>query len=93
MTFPIFAYIAVLLLAALLSTRLMKILKLPNVTGYIITGIIVGPFIFGLLFNNFSYEGIKEGVIYQCIDKISWVSTVALGFIAFPLVHLLKFKS
>ena len=85
MTFPIFAYIAVLLLAALLSTRLMKILKLPNVTGYIITGIIVGPFVFGLLFNNFSYEGIKESVIYQYIDKISWVSTVALGFIAFSI--------
>ena len=61
MTFPIFAYVAVLLLAALLSTRLMKILKLPNVTGYIITGIIVGPFVFGLLFNNFTYDGIKEG--------------------------------
>ncbi len=85
MTFPIFAYIAILLLAALLSTRLMKILKLPNVTGYIITGIIVGPFVFGVLFNNFSYDGIKESIIYQYIDKISWVSTVALGFIAFSI--------
>ncbi len=85
MTFPIFAYIAVLLLAALLSTRLMKILKLPNVTGYIITGIIVGPFVFGVLFNNFTYDGIKESIIYQYIDKISWVSTVALGFIAFSI--------
>ena len=85
MTFPIFAYIAILLLAALLSTRLMKVLKLPNVTGYIITGILVGPFVFGLLFNNFSFEGIKESVIYQYIDKISWVSTVALGFIAFSI--------
>lgn len=85
MEFPIFAYIAILLLAALLSTRLMKILKLPNVTGYIITGIIVGPFVFGLLFNNFSYTNIKESIIYQYIDRISWVSTVALGFIAFSI--------
>ena len=85
MDFHIFAYIAILLLAALLSTRLMKIFKLPNVTGYIITGIIMGPFIFGLLFNNFTFDGIKEGVIYQYIDKIKWVSTIALGFIAFSI--------
>lgn len=83
MDFTIFLYIAILLLAALLSTRLMKVLKLPNVTGYIITGIIMGPFVFGLLFNNFTYDGIKESVIYLHIDKIKWVSTIALGFIAF----------
>ena len=85
MDFHIFIYIAILLLAALLSTRLMKILKLPNVTGFIITGIIVGPFIFGLLFNNFSYDGIKESLIYTYVDKIKWVSTIALGFIAFSI--------
>ena len=85
MDFTIFLYIAILLLAGLMSTRLMKILKLPNVTGYIITGIIMGPFVFGLLFNNFTYEGIKDSVIYLHIDKIKWVSTVALGFIAFSI--------
>ncbi len=63
----------------------MKVLKLPNVTGYIITGIIMGPFVFGLLFNNFTYDGIKESIIYQHVDKISWVSTIALGFIAFSI--------
>ena len=82
---PLFAYIAILLLAALLSTRLMKVLKLPNVTGYIVTGIIMGPFLFGVLFNNFSYEGIKESEVFNYVDKISWVSTVALGFIAFSI--------
>ena len=81
----IFVYIALLLLAALLSTRLMKLLKLPNVTGYIITGIIMGPFVFGLLFNNFSYSNIQESVIYGFVDKIKWVSTIALGFIAFSI--------
>lgn len=85
MDFSIFAYIAVLLLAALISTRLMKLIKLPNVTGYIITGIIMGPFVFGLLFNNFTYEGIKESVIYNHIETIKWVSTIALGFIAFSI--------
>ena len=85
MVFPIFAYIALLLLAALLSTRLMRLIKLPNVTGYIITGIIMGPFVFGLLFNNFTYEGIKESIIYTHVDNIKWVSTIALGFIAFSI--------
>ena len=85
MDFSIFAYVAVLLLAALLSTRLVRVLKMPNVTGYIVTGIIMGPFVFGLLFNNFTYENIKEGAIYNFVQQINWVSTVALGFIAFSI--------
>ena len=83
--FSIFAYVAFLLFVALLSTRLVRILKLPNVTGYIVTGIIAGPFIFGLLFNNFTFENIKEAPIYQFVQQINWVSTVALGFIAFSI--------
>lgn len=85
MNYYLFAYIALLLLVALLSTRLMKLIKLPNVTGYIIVGIIMGPFVFGLLFNNFTFEGIKDSPIYLCVDRIKWVSTVALGFIAFSI--------
>ena len=85
MDFHIFIYIALLLLVALLSTRIMKIIRLPNVTGYILTGIIMGPFVFGLLFNHFTFEGIKEAPIYQYVDKIKWVSTIALGFIAFSI--------
>ena len=85
MDFSVFAYVAILLLVALLSTRLMRIIKLPNVTGYIITGIIMGPFVFGLLFNHFSYENIKDGVVFGYVDKIGWVSTVTLGFIAFSI--------
>ena len=85
MDFSIFSYVAILLLVALLSTRLVRILKLPNVTGYIVTGIIMGPFVFGLLFNNFTYEGIKESIVYQHVNTINWVSTVALGFIAFSI--------
>lgn len=93
MDFHIFLYIALLLFAALISTRLMKLLKLPNVTGYIITGIIVGPFVFGLFFNNFTYEGIKESLIYSYIDKIKWVSTIALGFIAFSIGSSFKMST
>ena len=85
MDFPIFAYIAILLLAALLSTRLMRVLKLPNVTGYIVTGIIMGPFVFGIFFNNFSFANIEMSPIYQHVNSLGWVSTVALGFIAFSI--------
>ena len=85
MDFSIFAYVAILLLVALFSSRLMRLVKLPNVTGFIITGIIMGPFVFGLLFNNFTFEGIKESIIYQHVDRIGWVSSVALGFIAFSI--------
>lgn len=81
----IFLYVAALILAALLSTRLIKLIKLPNVTAYIITGIVMGPFVFGLLFNNFTYEGIKDSVIYSYTDRLGWVSTIALGFIAFSI--------
>jgi len=83
--FSIFAYVAVLLLVALLSTRLMRIIKLPNVTGYIVTGIIMGPFLFGAIFNGFSFENIKDGIIYGFVKNVGWVSTVALGFIAFSI--------
>ncbi len=91
--FSIFAYVAALLLVALLSTRLMRLIKLPNVTGYILTGIIMGPFLFGLLFNNFSFTDIKQGLIYNFVDKIGWVSTVALGFIAFSIGTSFKFTT
>ncbi len=83
--FSVFAYVAVLLLAGLFSTRLVKLLKLPNVTGYIITGIIFGPFVFGLLFNHFTFEGIKQAPIYLFVKNLGWVSQVALGFIAFSI--------
>lgn len=93
MAFHIFIYIAVLLLVALLSTRLMKIFKLPNVTGYIVTGILMGPFVFGLLFNNFTYDGIKESLIYDYVNRIKWVSTIALGFIAFSIGTSFKYST
>lgn len=70
-------------MVALLSTRLMKIIKLPNVTGFIITGILMGPFVFGLLFTDFAHA--KEGIIYQYVDKLGFVSQIALGFIAFSI--------
>ena len=41
--------IAVSLLAGLLMSRVVKPLKLPAVTGYLIAGLLIGPFVLGAL--------------------------------------------
>ncbi len=41
--------IAVALIVGLLMTRVMNVLKLPDVTAYLIAGIIIGPFCLGRL--------------------------------------------
>lgn len=92
----IFLYIAALILAGLFSTRLMKLVKLPNVTGYIIVGIIMGPFIFGLLFNGGNFlEANNPAIspIYSYIKNLSWVNNIALGFIAFSIGSSFKMSA
>ena len=68
--------IALALFVGLLSSRLMKFLKLPNVTGYLIAGIIFGPFVLGKYIG-----GWDEGKL----DAVKWISEIALGFIAFTI--------
>lgn len=58
--------------AGLLLTRLMKLLHLPNVTGFLIAGIIVGPHCLRWV----------SGTVLQ---DFSLITTVALGFIAFSI--------
>ena len=62
--------LAAMLLAGFGTTRLTKILHLPNVTGYILAGILIGPY--GL-------DLIPEAV-YSNMD---FVTDIALAFIAF----------
>lgn len=71
--------ISVALALGLLSTRLMKIIGLPNVTGYLIVGLIIGPYALGLI--NADVSGALEVV-----------STVALGFIGFSIGVEFKFS-
>lgn len=66
--------------AGLLSTRLMKLLNLPNVTGYLIIGLLLGPFV-GHLFSE------------QVISDFSILSDIALGFIAFSIGCEFKLSS
>ena len=72
--------IAVSLLAGLMISRLVKPLKLPAVTGYLIAGLLIGPYCLGRL-------GIG-GLGYRSIDEVksySILSDIALGFIAFAI--------
>lgn len=60
----------------LLSTRLMKKLQLPNVTGFLIAGILVGPYVLGKT---------SFGVGFADLPGFSVITDVALGFIALTI--------
>lgn len=64
--------IAVVMLVSLIFGRLVKHLKMPNVTGYLIAGLILGP-----SFLNIIPEDMVNG--------FSVASDIALGFIAFSI--------
>lgn len=90
-----FLYLAIISIVAILSSRIMVKLKLPNVTGYLITGIIMGPCVFGLIFNSFDFNSsFQEGsIIFDFVRGLSWISTVALGFIAFTIGNNFKLET
>lgn len=73
--------IALALFVGLISSRLMKFLRLPNVTGYLISGIIFGPFLLGKYIGGWSSDPASS----TAIDSIKWISDIALGFIAFTI--------
>ena len=64
--------VAIILLAGLLFGRLGKFIKLPNVTGYLIAGLVLGPCVLGILPED-------------AVNSFSVVSDMALGFIAFSI--------
>lgn len=72
--------VSVALLGGLLMTRAFKPLKLPAVTAYLITGILIGPYCVGAL-------GV-DGLGFQTMEDVhalGLVAEVALGFIAFSI--------
>ena len=72
--------LAVALLAGLLLSRLVKILKLPAVTAYLLAGIIIGPFLLGALnIDGFGFNSLEH------VETFSILSDLALGFIAFSI--------
>lgn len=68
------------LLAGLIMTRFFKPLKLPSVTAYLIAGVLVGPYCLGAL----GLDGVGFSS-FEAVERLSLVSEVALGFIAFSI--------
>ena len=69
--------LAIMIFAGMFCGRIAKHLRLPNVTGYLVAGLLIGPSVFGLLSTDF-------------LDTINIISTVALGFIAFSIGNEFK---
>ena len=78
-TASIFLSLSIALLAGLLLSRLAKIVKLPAVTAYLISGVLIGPFVLGAL----GIPGI--GITPKQIEGFGLISDLALGFIAFSM--------
>lgn len=72
--------VSVALLAGLLMTRLFKPFKLPDVTAYLIAGVLIGPYCVGALgIGGFGFSSM------EAVEALGLVSKVALGFIAFSI--------
>ncbi|MFA5621470.1 MAG: cation:proton antiporter [Thermovirgaceae bacterium] len=69
-TMVILLSLSVVLLAGFLLTRVTKLAKLPDVTGYILAGILIGPYVLKL---------VPAGLI----NDMGFISDIALAFIAF----------
>ena len=76
----IFFSLAVALLFGLLMSRVTKKIGLPAVTGYLIAGLIIGPFGLG----RFGVSGLGFTDINN-VSAFSIISETALGFIAFTI--------
>lgn len=80
--------ISIALIAGLISNRLIKLINLPNVTGYLIVGILLGPYFFSLF--NDSLTGVLNE---HMVESFGIIVDIALGFIAFSIGSEFKLKS
>lgn len=71
--------IALILLLSLLAGHLVKFLRIPEVTGYILAGIVVGPYVLGW---------INE----QNLTSLSVFSEIALALILFSIGSIFEFR-
>lgn len=71
--------IAIMMLCGFLMTRITKLLKLPNVTAYIVAGILIGPFCLDLIPD-------------KVIEGTEFLADIALAFIAFSTGEFFKFS-
>ena len=69
--------VALMLFSGFFLTRITKLLRLPNVTAYIVAGILIGPYCLNL-------------VPQSIIDGTDFLSDIALAFIAFSTGEFFK---
>ncbi len=72
--------VSLALLAGLIMTRFFKKLKLPDVTAYLIAGVLIGPYCIGRIgVNGLGFSDFSQ------VEALGLVADVALGFIAFSI--------
>lgn len=71
-------YLAIIIASGLIMARILDKVKLPNVTGYLIAGLLIGPSILGV-------------IPKEIVGDFSIVSEVALAFIAYNIGSELNF--
>lgn len=71
--------LAFAMIVGLLLTRVVKLVHLPNVTGYLIAGLLIGPYVLNVFPT-------------QSLETVGSISTVALGFIAFSIGNEFRFS-
>ena len=72
--------LAIAMFAGLMMTRLLKKSHLPDVTAYLVAGVLIGPCFIGALgIPGIGFESYEE------LEGVGLISDVALGFIAFSI--------
>lgn len=72
--------VAAMLIFGFLMTRITKLVKLPNVTAYILAGILIGPYVLNIIPGN-------------VISGMDFLADIALAFIAFSTGQFFKFST
>lgn len=72
-------YVAIIILSGMIMARLVSMLKLPNVTGYLLAGVLIGPSILNLVPKEVS-------------TNLQVISEAALGFIAYSIGSEINFN-
>ncbi|NLB23482.1 MAG: cation:proton antiporter [Clostridium sp.] len=73
-------YLALLILTALFASKILSFFKLPDVTGYLVAGIIIGPSVLGI-------------IPHEALTNLNLLSSVALAFIAYNIGCEMDFSS
>ena len=84
----LFVSTAFALLFGMLFTRVTKIFKLPDVTAYLVAGLIIGPYFLGRL--GIECIGFTS---FDILEDLGFISDAALGFIAFAIGNEFRLSS